>query len=84
MISELALLNPELVVTTTADLGVDPQDVEGLAFAWLAYRFDRRESGNLPSATGASGSRILGCLYPCINEKTSLRRSLTILSCLNA
>ena len=40
MISELALLNPELVVTTTADLGVDPQDVEGLAFAWLAYRFD--------------------------------------------
>ena len=64
MISELALLNPELVVTTTADLGVDPQDVEGLAFAWLAYRFDRRESGNLPSATGASGSRILGCLYP--------------------
>lgn len=64
MISELALLNPELVVTTTADLGVDPQDVEGLAFAWLAYRFDRREPGNLPSATGASGSRILGCLYP--------------------
>lgn len=64
MISELALLNPELFVTTTADLGVDPQDVEGLAFAWLAYRFDRRESGNLPSATGASGSRILGCLYP--------------------
>ena len=64
MISELALLNPELVVTTTAELGVDPQDVEGLAFAWLAYRFDRREPGNLPSATGASGSRILGCLYP--------------------
>ncbi len=64
MISELALLNPDLLVTTTADLGVDPQDVEGLAFAWLAYRFDRRETGNLPSATGASGSRILGCLYP--------------------
>lgn len=64
MISELALLNPDFLVTTTADLGVDPQDVEGLAFAWLAYRFDRRETGNLPSATGASGSRILGCLYP--------------------
>lgn len=64
MISELALLNPDLLVTTTADLGVDPQYVEGLAFAWLAYRFDRRETGNLPSATGASGSRILGCLYP--------------------
>ena len=64
MISELALLNPDLLVTTTADLGVDPQDMEGLAFAWLAYRFDRRETGNLPSATGASGSRILGCLYP--------------------
>lgn len=64
MISELALLNPDLLVTTTADLGVELQDVEGLAFAWLAYRFDCRETGNLPSATGASGSRILGCLYP--------------------
>lgn len=29
MISELALLNPELVVTTTADLGVDRRTLRG-------------------------------------------------------
>lgn len=56
------LSRDQVAVLCRDSLGVDPQDVEGLAFAWLAYRFDRRESGNLPSATGASGSRILGCL----------------------
>ena len=35
---------------------------------WPGGCFDRRESGNLPSATGASGSRILGCLYPVLQS----------------
>ena len=35
-----------------------------LAFAWLARRHVRREPGNLPSATGARGPRVLGALYP--------------------
>ncbi|MBC7415244.1 MAG: anhydro-N-acetylmuramic acid kinase [Herminiimonas sp.] len=52
------------VVESTAALGVSPNHVEALAFAWLAERFVQRQSGNLPAATGATGPRILGALYP--------------------
>lgn len=51
-------------VATTAALGVPPQQVEALAFAWLAYRFNARASGNLAMVTGAAGERVLGALYP--------------------
>ncbi len=51
-------------VSDTSELGLSTQDVEGAAFAWLAKRFMERLPGNLPSATGAKGHRILGCLYP--------------------
>ena len=34
------------------------------AFAWLARRTVRREPGNLPSVTGATGLRVLGAIYP--------------------
>jgi anhydro-N-acetylmuramic acid kinase len=53
-----------LTVETTDALGVPPNHVEALAFAWLAHRFCHREPGNLPSVTGAGGPRILGALYP--------------------
>ncbi|MGN1356552.1 MAG: anhydro-N-acetylmuramic acid kinase [Succinivibrionaceae bacterium] len=48
----------------TGLLGADPDFVEALAFAWLAYRFTARLPGNLPEATGAYKPKILGCLYP--------------------
>jgi anhydro-N-acetylmuramic acid kinase len=51
-------------VATTAELGVPPQQVEALAFAWLAYRFNARAPGNLATVTGAAGERVLGALYP--------------------
>jgi len=51
-------------VSGTQALGVSPQHVEALAFAWLAARFCERLPGNLPSVTGARGSRVLGALYP--------------------
>jgi anhydro-N-acetylmuramic acid kinase len=51
-------------VTSTDTLGVAPNRVEALAFAWLGYRFLRRQPGNLPGVTGAAGPRILGALYP--------------------
>ncbi|AOJ30558.1 anhydro-N-acetylmuramic acid kinase [Burkholderia metallica] len=51
-------------VDTTAALGVPPQQVEALAFAWLAYRFTARLPGNLATVTGAAGNRVLGALYP--------------------
>jgi anhydro-N-acetylmuramic acid kinase len=51
-------------VLPTDALGVPANQVEGLAFAWLAARFCERLPGNLPAVTGARGSRILGALYP--------------------
>jgi anhydro-N-acetylmuramic acid kinase len=51
-------------VASTDALGVAPNRVEALAFAWLGYRFMRRQPGNLAAVTGAAGPRILGALYP--------------------
>ena len=51
-------------VGSTAVLGVEPNRVEALAFAWLGYCFTKRKAGNLPAVTGAKGPRILGALYP--------------------
>ncbi len=51
-------------VMTTEALGVPPQQVEPLAFAWLAMRCAAREPGNLPAVTGAAGERVLGAIYP--------------------
>lgn len=50
-------------VATTERLGMHPDWVEAIAFAWLAQRALRREPGNLPEATGARGPRVLGAIY---------------------
>jgi anhydro-N-acetylmuramic acid kinase len=55
---------PGTQVTTTAALGVDPDWVEALAFAWLARQTLHHAPGNLPSVTGARGKRILGAIHP--------------------
>ncbi|WP_371765889.1 anhydro-N-acetylmuramic acid kinase [Massilia sp.] len=57
-------LGGTIPVASTDTLGVAPNRVEALAFAWLGYRFLRRQPGNLPAVTGAAGPRILGALYP--------------------
>ncbi|MES2899609.1 MAG: anhydro-N-acetylmuramic acid kinase [Pseudomonadota bacterium] len=51
-------------VESTAVLGVAPNRVEALAFAWLGYCFTQRLPGNLAAVTGAKGPRVLGALYP--------------------
>lgn len=51
-------------VKTTAQLGIDPDWVEAIAFAWLSWRTLNGLTGNLPSVTGASESTILGCIWP--------------------
>ncbi|AOJ11776.1 anhydro-N-acetylmuramic acid kinase [Burkholderia mayonis] len=60
----LAARGLDAPVETTAALGVPPQQVESLAFAWLAYRFNARAPGNVSAVTGAAGERVLGALYP--------------------
>jgi anhydro-N-acetylmuramic acid kinase len=51
-------------VTTTAALGVPVNEVEALAFAWLAREAMTGRPGNLPAVTGAKGPRVLGAIYP--------------------
>ena len=55
---------PSLSVTTSDAHGIDPQLVEGLAFAWLAWAHKEKRPANLPAVTGAKGPRILGACYP--------------------
>ena len=53
-----------VVITTSEGVGIDPQLVEGLAFAWLAWAHKEKRPANLPAVTGAKGPRILGACYP--------------------
>jgi anhydro-N-acetylmuramic acid kinase len=58
------LLGSSVAVSSTAALGVPPDQVEALAFAWLASRCVARQPGNLAAVTGAAGPRVLGAIYP--------------------
>ncbi|GAB2687219.1 anhydro-N-acetylmuramic acid kinase [Aliiglaciecola aliphaticivorans] len=49
---------------TTDMLGISPDSVEAVAFAWLAYAFNQDMPGNLPSVTGASRPAVLGGYFP--------------------
>ena len=59
-----ALFKKSLEIVTSDALGIDPQLVEGLAFAWLAWAHKEKRPANLPAVTGAKGPRILGACYP--------------------
>jgi anhydro-N-acetylmuramic acid kinase len=54
---------PETTIASTAAVGLDPDWVEAVAFAWLAMRTQNGETGNLPSVTGASQKVVLGELH---------------------
>ena len=58
------LFKNSLEIVTSDTLGIDPQLVEGLAFAWLAWAHKEKRPANLPAVTGAKGPRILGAYYP--------------------
>ncbi len=63
LMSRLRTLLPEMVVEDSAVHGLDPQAVEASAFAWLACRRLRGETGNLPTVTGALRATSLGGIY---------------------
>ncbi len=63
----MAMLAEEVApvpVAASDSLGIAPDHVEALGFAWLASEFVRRRAGNVPEVTGARAPRILGALYP--------------------
>lgn len=63
LIRRLANRLGSMTVTSTADVGLDPDWVEATAFAWLAMRTMNKKSGNLPTVTGASRKVVLGAIH---------------------
>ena len=64
LMARLAALLPGTEVSTTDAAGISGDDMEALAFAWLAWRTISGLPGNLPSVTGASEASILGAIFP--------------------
>lgn len=55
---------PDATLDTTDALGLPPDWVEAVAFAWFAMRTLNRQTSSLAAVTGARGERILGAIYP--------------------
>ena len=54
---------PNASVGSTEILGIHPDWVEAMTFAWLAQQAISKLPGNIPSVTGAKGPRICGGIY---------------------
>jgi len=54
---------PGVRVATTSELGLEPDWVEAVAFAWLARQTLKGLPGNLPEVTGARRQVVLGGIY---------------------
>ncbi|MCH8106505.1 MAG: anhydro-N-acetylmuramic acid kinase [Proteobacteria bacterium] len=63
LIERLKQQIPDCDVDSTEALGIDPDYVEALAFAWLAQQRINHHAGNLPSVTQAKASVVLGGAY---------------------
>ena len=64
LMQRLQALLPNTKVLSSAERGLPPQDVEAVAFAWLARQCVERVALPLSSVTGARGARILGGIFP--------------------
>ncbi|MDC0931203.1 anhydro-N-acetylmuramic acid kinase [Methylophilaceae bacterium] len=53
----------KLSIKTTRDLNLPEQQVEAVAFAWLANKTLNKKFNNSPDVTGAKGFRILGSIH---------------------
>jgi len=58
-----ALCSPCTVTTTERAFGLDVDQCEAVAFAWLAYQYFGGLPGNIPDVTGASRAVVLGALH---------------------
>ncbi len=64
LMRRLAARLPGVSVAASDSAGLPANQVEAVAFAWLARACVLREPANLPSVTGARGPRLLGAIYP--------------------
>jgi anhydro-N-acetylmuramic acid kinase len=63
LLAAIAALTAPNKVASTAVLGLDPDFVEAIAFAWFAMRTLEGLTSSAGSVTGAKGARILGGVY---------------------
>lgn len=64
LLARLAAQLPRTDIASSAAYGIDPDQVEATAFAWLAARTVAGLPGNLPSVTGAASAAVLGGTWP--------------------
>jgi anhydro-N-acetylmuramic acid kinase len=60
------LLKHELInhsVNSINSLNLNNNAFEAMAFAWLAYAYDKKIYGNMPTVTGANNKTVLGVKY---------------------
>lgn len=60
----LTELLPEISVKSIADVGIDPDYLEAMMFAWLAAQTIDRKTVDLRAITGSKHPAILGAIYP--------------------
>jgi anhydro-N-acetylmuramic acid kinase len=63
LISRIRTLAKHYTVDSTEKFGIPPDWMEAMAFAWLAKQTLEKNSGNIPSATGALQASVLGGVY---------------------
>lgn len=61
--SELQLENNKYELLLTNQKGIDVDQVEAVAFAWLAFAYDKKLLSSIAAVTGASKSCTLGTVY---------------------
>jgi len=64
LMRDIAASLGRIPLESTAAHGLDPDYVEAAAFAWLARETLAGRPGNVASATGAAGPRVLGAIIP--------------------
>ncbi|MFD2177995.1 anhydro-N-acetylmuramic acid kinase [Veronia pacifica] len=62
--SSLSLALPNWTISSTAEVNIDPDYLEAMAFAWLAHCALNQIPANVPEVTGASQKCVLGAIYP--------------------
>ncbi len=63
LIERLQQALPDCRILSTSQLGLDPDYVEAVAFAWLAMQSMNQRTGNLPTVTLARSEALLGGIY---------------------
>lgn len=64
----LTQLLPKIEIKSSAEVGVSPDYLEAMMFAWLAAQTMNQAPVNLSAITGSKGPEILGAIYPNINS----------------